>query len=124
MTAADADPADEVAAEIRRDRGRPVVAVTGELDGGGRALFAALLAHVRTTCAGPVAVDLAGVSFADAHGLSPALRRDVVLVAVSPAVARLLRHLGIPPRGVRGMRGWAVGREPAHRCGRGGGPGG
>lgn len=83
--------------EIRWDGPRPVVAVSGELDFTGQELLGALLDHVRGTRPGPVAVDLGQVSFADTDGLSPVLARDVVVVAASPAVVRLLRHLGAPP---------------------------
>ena len=82
--------------EIRRDGPRPVVAVSGELDLAGKDLLEAVLAHVRSTRPGVVAVDLSRVSFVDSHGVSPVLEWDVVLVAASPAVRRLLRLLGLP----------------------------
>ncbi|MGY1752632.1 STAS domain-containing protein [Blastococcus sp. SYSU D01042] len=82
--------------EIRHEGRRPVVAVSGELDLAGRDLLEALVAHVRDAHPGPVAVDLGQVSFADTHGLEPALRRDVVVVAASTPVVRLLRHLEVP----------------------------
>jgi anti-anti-sigma regulatory factor len=82
--------------EIRWGEPRPVVAASGELTLFGAELLEALLAHVRATDPGPVAVDLGHVTFVDTHGLSPALAPDVVLVAASPAVARVLRLLGLP----------------------------
>ena len=81
--------------EIRRGGMRPVVTVSGELDLMARELLEALLVHVRSTHPGTIALDLGRVTFADTHGLSPALGRDVVLVAASPAVTRLLRLLGL-----------------------------
>ena len=81
--------------EIRRSGARPVVVVAGELDLSGRDLLEALLGHVRAGSRQPVAVDLAQVPFADTHGLEPVLEPDVVVVAASPAVTRLLRHLEI-----------------------------
>ncbi|MGY1885540.1 STAS domain-containing protein [Blastococcus sp. SYSU DS0753] len=94
-TGAVADGA-ELTLDIRWGGRRPLVEVSGELDLAGADLFAALLAHVRATDPGPIAVDLGRVSFIDSHGLSPALARDVVLVAASPVVARVLRLLGLP----------------------------
>ena len=82
--------------EIRRNAPRPVVAVSGELDLAGTELLEALVAHVRATDPGVVAVDLDRVTFIDTHGLAPVLEPDVVLVAASPAVRRLLRLLGLP----------------------------
>jgi anti-anti-sigma regulatory factor len=81
---------------IRRDGRRPLVLVSGELGHAGKELLEAVLAHVRSTETGSIEVDLEEVTSADTHGLAPALRRDVVLVAVSPAVARLLRLMGVP----------------------------
>jgi anti-anti-sigma factor len=86
----------DLALQIRRDGGRPLVVVSGELDLAGKELLEAVLAHVRSTEAGSIEVDLGQVTFADTHGLSAALGRDVVLVDASPAVARLLRLLGLP----------------------------
>ena len=94
-TAADGSPA-ELSLEIRRDGPRPVVVVSGDLDLVGQELFEALLTHVRSSRPGTVAVDLIGVSFVDSHGLSPALAPDVVVVAASPSVCRLLRLMGLP----------------------------
>jgi len=89
--------------DIRWDRTTPVVKVAGELDVGGRDLLEAVLSHVRSPRRGPVAVDPADVSFVDTHGLSPVLERDVVLVAASPAVSRVLRLLGVSlPRRLAG----------------------
>jgi anti-anti-sigma factor len=105
----------DVSMEIWRDGPRPVVEVSGELDLSGKELLEAVLAHVRSTHPGVVAVDLGGVSFIDTHGLSPVLERDVDLVAASPAVRRMLRLLGLPvPRPVPARR-WArrrSGRSP------------
>ena len=110
----------ELTLHVRRDRARPVVVVSGELDLVGQELLEAVLAHVRATESGKVEVDLGRVTFANTHGLSPALGRDVVLVAASPAVTRLLRLLGLPVPRSRPQR-----RAPG-RSGRGGeatGPG-
>ncbi|WP_166532509.1 STAS domain-containing protein [Blastococcus xanthinilyticus] len=87
--------------EVRRDGDRPVVAASGELDVLGRELLDAVLSHVRETHSGVVAVDLSGVSFVDSHGLAPALGADVVLVAASPPVCRLLRLMGLPVPAMR-----------------------
>ena len=81
--------------EIRRGGVRPVVTVCGELDLAGRELLEALLAHVRLTHPGKVSLDLGRVTSIDTHGLAPVLGRDVVLVAASPPVVRLLRLLGL-----------------------------
>lgn len=109
----------ELSMEIRRDGRRPVVAVSGELDLAGKDLLEAMLAHVRSTHSGTVAVDLAQVSFVDTHGVSPVLGRDVVLVAASPAVRRLLRLLGLPLPGpvpdCSSPRRGRWGRPPGHR---------
>ncbi|MGY1835485.1 STAS domain-containing protein [Blastococcus sp. SYSU DS0510] len=86
----------ELFLEVRRDGRQPVVAVSGELDLVGRELLEAVLAHVRSTHDGVLALDLSGVTFANSHGLSPALDGDVVLVAASPPVRRLLRLMGHP----------------------------
>lgn len=86
----------DLSLEVRRDGNRPVIAVSGELDLSGMDLFEAMLAHVRSTAEEVVAVDLSGVSFVNSHGLSPVLARDVVLVAASPPVSRLLRLMGQP----------------------------
>jgi anti-anti-sigma regulatory factor len=86
----------ELSLEVRRDGRRPVIAVSGELDLVGMELLEAVLAHVRSGHDGVVAVDLSGVSFANSHGLSPVLDGDVVLVAASPQVCRLLRLMGHP----------------------------
>lgn len=85
-----------LALDIRRSGSRPLVVVSGELDLAGRDLLEAVLAHVRSTSGGPVAVDLDQVPFADTHGLEPVLEPGVVVVAASPAVTRLLRHLDVP----------------------------
>jgi anti-anti-sigma regulatory factor len=105
--------------EIRRGGARPVVTVSGELDLAGRELLEALLAHVRTTDPGPVALDLARVTFADTHGLSPALAPDVDLVAASPTVARVLRLLGFRAPRPTPMHGDTArpGRRRPHRSG-------
>ncbi|MCF6745481.1 STAS domain-containing protein [Blastococcus sp. KM273128] len=89
----------ELSLEVRRAGERPVIVVSGELDMVGRELLEAVLAHVRSTHAGAVAVDLSGVSYANSHGLAPALDGDVVLVAASPWVSRLLRLMGHPVHG-------------------------
>ena len=81
--------------EIRRGGPRPVVVVSGELDLSGKELLEALLGHVRASSPGSVAVDLAQVPFADTHGLEPVLEPDVAVVAASPAVTRVLRHLEV-----------------------------
>jgi anti-anti-sigma factor len=94
--------------EVRREGPRPVVAVAGELDMVGGQLLDAVISHVRTTDPGPVAVDLADVTFVDSHGLAPALERDVVLVAASPKVSRLMRLLGLSSRDRK-----RAGRPPA-----------
>ncbi|MCZ2857113.1 STAS domain-containing protein [Blastococcus sp. VKM Ac-2987] len=86
----------ELSLEVRREGRRPVIAVSGELDLLGMELLEAMLTHVRSTAEEVVAVDLSGVSFVNSHGLSPVLERDVVLVAASPAVSRLLRLMGRP----------------------------
>ncbi len=86
----------ELSIEICRAGAQPVVSVSGDLDLAGKELLEAVIAHVRDSHRGYVAVDLGQVSFADTHGLSPALQQDVVLVAASPAVRRLLRLLDLP----------------------------
>ena len=86
----------EVSVEVLRGGARPVVVVSGELDLVGMELLEAVLTHVRATSPGSVGVDLSGVSFVDTHGLSPALASDVVLVAASPPVTRVLGLMGFP----------------------------
>jgi anti-anti-sigma regulatory factor len=106
----------ELAVQIRRDGARPLVAVSGDLDLTGQELLEAVLAHVRASGARLIEVDLAGVTFADTHGLAPALGRDVVLVSASPPVTRLLRLLGVPvPRSRplrRALGRWSRGSDP------------
>ncbi|MDT0277887.1 hypothetical protein [Blastococcus goldschmidtiae] len=87
-----------MALEIHRIGSQPLVVVSGELDLAGKDLLEALLAHVRASSSGPIEVDLGRVPFADTHGLEPVLGPDVVVVAASPAVTRLLRHLDVPLR--------------------------
>ncbi len=109
----------DLALQIRRGGRRSLVVVSGELDSAGRELLDAVLAHVRSTEPGSVDVDLGQVTFADTHGLAAVLGRDVVLVDASPAVARLLRLLGLPLPRPRSQRP-ALGR-PGRR-GRTAGP--
>ena len=108
---------DTLRIDVRRCGAAPVVEVHGDLDVAGAPLLRAITEHVAVDGT-PVAVDLSGVSFADSHGLAPVLTRDVVLVAVSAPVRRLLRLLGapeargLPPRPRFGRRRL---QEPA-RC--------
>ena len=85
-----------LAITVDRTARRPVVVVHGELDATGEPLLAAVLEHVAATDGAPVLADLSDVSDADTHGLLPALRRDVVIVAASPQVRRLLAALVAP----------------------------
>ncbi len=90
-------PVDElVAVEIRRSGGRPVVHVSGTLDDSGGPLLEAVVDHVGAVHGTPVLVDLSAVALADSHGIAPALRRTVEIVAASGPVRRLLHALGSP----------------------------
>jgi len=90
----------------RRGR-RPRVEASGELDVATAPLLQTVIEHARREGAvartGParrpgttVEVDLARVTFADSHGLAPALTHCVTLSAVSPTVSRVLRLLHQP----------------------------
>lgn len=98
-------PQAALALDIEWDSPYPVVVVSGELDLVGGELFVAVLDHVRSTGPGLVAVDLSRVSFVDTHGLTPALQADVVLVAASRSVCRLLSLMGLPVPAGRPRRG-------------------
>lgn len=108
-------PGEDLSVDIRWDAPGPVLAVAGALDTLGRDLLEAVLLHVRRSRPGPIAVDLAGVSFVDTQGFSPVLAPDVVLVAASPAVRRLLRLLGLPLPGLRHSHGPAGRRDRPRR---------
>jgi anti-anti-sigma regulatory factor len=88
--------------EVRWSVQPPVLVVHGDLDQDGAALLDAVVEHVAPGTGQPVPVDLGAVDFADTHGIEPLLRRDVVVLAASPAVHRLLRLVGAPP--VRGVQ--------------------
>jgi hypothetical protein len=94
--------------EVRWSARPPVLVGPGDLDQDGAALLDAVVEHVMAGTGQPVPVDLGAVDFADTHGLEPLLRRDVVLLAASPPVRRLLRLVGAPP--VRGVQ-----PRPRHR---------
>ena len=90
----------ELSVDVRRDAGRPVVTVAGELDLAGAGLVTAMLDHVRRRQSGParavgrrevVDVDLAGVTFVDSHGLASVVDDRTRVVASSEPVRRLLR---------------------------------
>lgn len=88
-----------VQVSVRRVDDQLVVTVVGELDIVGRLALCAKVNEGLDAAVGQVVIDLSGVSFMDAQGLSAlvvsraralALDRGLVLVGVSAAVRRLL----------------------------------
>ena len=99
--------------EVRQDLPRPRVEVAGELDLDSAGLLTAMLDHVRSRRRagqhrGEVDVDLAGVTFADSHGIAPVLDGRTRVVGASEPVRRLLHLLREPSSA-------AVRREPQPR---------
>ncbi len=87
---------EHVAVTVDRHAHRPVVVVEGELDASGASLLEAVVQHlVAQGATTPVLVDLGAVRFADTHGLAPVLDPAIEIRAVSTAVRRVLRLLGI-----------------------------
>lgn len=93
--------------EVRQDLPRPRIEVAGELDLDSAGLLTAMLEHVRRRRQRPgtadlhrgtVDVDLAGVTFADSHGIAPVLDSRTRIVATSEPVRRLLHLLHEPSR--------------------------
>ena len=106
MQSVDGSTAPALVIEVRQDLHRPLVTVSGELDVTSVGLVTAMLEHVRRgrrTSRGEadvVHLDLSGVTFADSHGLAPALDgRTRVVAASAPVrrVRRLLRELADGP---------------------------
>ena len=98
------DHVQRLVVEVRQDLPRPLVTVAGELDLDSAGLLTAMLDHVRrrhrmqrsAVRRDEVDVDLAGITFADSHGLAPVLDDRVRVVAASQPVGRLLRLLRDP----------------------------
>jgi len=112
------DGVEQFVVRITRRGRRPRVEASGELDLATAPLLQAVVEHARrgrtVAGAGPargtrttVEVDLGRITFADSHGLAPALADGVTLSAVSPPVSRVLRLLHQP----------AAPRLPAGRAG-------
>ena len=99
---------------VRPGHGGTVVGISGDIDGGSAAIFEELLLQIMRTHGAPILLDLSGVSFMDCAGLralftirhlGEARDRQIYLVAVSPAIHRIVdltsteNDLGLPPPG-------------------------
>ncbi|WP_371784201.1 STAS domain-containing protein [Streptosporangium subroseum] len=91
---------DELMISITRMNGLMVVTVRGELDIVGKPLLCTRIDDALRTGDGPLVIDLSGVSFIDAQGLSALmvsrrhateLNRSLALAGVSAVVRRLLQ---------------------------------